>query len=187
MDLVPGQESHRCARCGEVKAATEFYVDNRSGGLRSYCKPCERVVGRTRVRTPNALRFLRNRARQRSLSRLRELHREEYEHLFVVELERAVAEADAHAPLVRDISGTYVSDSPVPLLMPGPRPADQTTADRIVVVRVRDDGGRLCPDCASGHAHGHICRHCGSRPSDPRWDPEQCPRCEPNLARLARL
>ena len=61
----------RCPRCGQVKAATEFY--RRRGGRRlsPYCQPCQRAaarLARTRRRQdPAAVEGLRavDRARQR--------------------------------------------------------------------------------------------------------------------------
>jgi hypothetical protein len=59
----------RCPRCGQVKAADQFYRRRGGRGLSSYCQPCTRATSReTRRRqdpaTAEQLRAV-DRARQR--------------------------------------------------------------------------------------------------------------------------
>jgi hypothetical protein len=63
--------TRRCPRCGQVKAAEEFYRRRGSSRLSPYCQPCSRAISRaTRRRQrqdPAAAEGLRavDRARQR--------------------------------------------------------------------------------------------------------------------------
>jgi hypothetical protein len=61
----------RCPRCGQAKAATEFYRRRGGRGLSSYCQPCTRTAARDarrrRRQDPATAERLRavDRARQR--------------------------------------------------------------------------------------------------------------------------
>jgi hypothetical protein len=70
----------RCPRCGQLKAASEFY--RRRGGRRlsPYCQPCQRAAAhqarRRRRQDPAAAEVLRavDRARQRRSRHVRSQH-----------------------------------------------------------------------------------------------------------------
>lgn len=54
------QLSKKCARCGQVKAATEF-SPRTDGGLKSRCKPCRAAMQKAAVATsPERLEYQRN-------------------------------------------------------------------------------------------------------------------------------
>ena len=71
-------KAKRCPRCGQVKAAGQFYRRQRSLRLSPYCKPCQQVVSRPtparRRQDPTSASQLRavDRARQRRHRALRD-------------------------------------------------------------------------------------------------------------------
>ena len=77
----------RCRVCRHRKEPDQFYVDKQSTtGHRSACKTCEKRRYRKHYATTTY--GARQRARQRALARLAEVHPEQFEMIFEEELHR---------------------------------------------------------------------------------------------------
>lgn len=116
------------------------------------------------------------RAMNRSLARLRDAHRDEYERYLEEELRNAREEADHHiaqsvvehpgeqVPPQAGPGGRVTAKSPVPpTIKPGPKKVQDnpvvTSLGREIAVP-REDVAR-CPYCVRYHDRGHECSSCG--------------------------
>lgn len=151
MPTTPARK--QCNGCREVKALGEFGSNPASpDGKYTRCLACER--SKDAKRAGSLERTTRTRATNRALYRLRDLHRPEFEQLLADEWRKATDEAQRLAAAAKDTDPHRAT----PRLMPGPRPAEQTVADRI-----REDVG-TCELCIDRHDEGHICPACGAMP-----------------------
>lgn len=138
----------RCGKCGKVKRLEEFHNDsNRSDGKQNRCKTCTNAYV---SRKPTTARMVRNRARQRARAELVVRHQQEFDDLYEVEYELAMAEARALAALP-EAQEHYAGEPP--RLRTGARQVGQSALDRLDVAR--------CSRCSTNHDRSHVCPNCG--------------------------
>lgn len=129
--------------CGETKPLEAFApIPNGKGRHRK----CERCRGREAYakRAGDLDRKLASRAYHRTMSEAAGLYRVDYPDHWKAMYDRHLAAAKAEAEATAGAN-----------LMPGPRMAHETEADRIA---------KVCQNCAGHHRLGHACTVCGSTP-----------------------
>lgn len=142
----------RCTKCGQIKELADFYPDRRaSDGRQGWCRKCQNA---SQVKKASEPRLVRNRARQRAAADLVKRHEAEFNDLYQMYWDEAMAEAKALAA-TPEAAQHYVSE-PV-RLKPGARQPGEVAGDRIDVAR--------CPHCIKHHDRGHVCAKCGARPT----------------------